>query len=234
MIKNKEIPELVGIEGGVFKMGSYNQEYAQPIHLVKLSSFHIGKYPITVGQYQKFCAATRRLMPQVPFWGLQENYPIVDVSRLDAIAYCNWLCKCSGGSWRLPTEAEWEYAAVGGKMSKGYRYSGSNDIDTVAWYNKNAESAMPVGMKQPNELGVYDMSGNVDEWCYDRYGYDYYAKSPLKNPRGTNAGYPNYIIRGGSWNMWAEHCEVTNRNYKSSSFKYFSLGFRVVLIGKRL
>ena len=232
-------PEMILVEGGTFKMGHESgEEDEMPIHEIDLSSFYIGKYEITVAQYQAFCDATGKEMASSPRWGLLPNHPIVNINFPDANEYCKWISEETGDEYRLPTEAEWEYAAKGGKMSKGtadgnyYKYSGSNFIEEVAWY-KADETTKAVGTGEgdtkfmPNELGIYDMSGNVWEWCSDFYNEEYYAVSPKNNPIGPNRG--NYRVqRGGSWSNAPNKVRVTFRIANIPSNAGFTDGFRVV------
>ncbi len=135
----------------------------------------------------------------------------------------------TGKHYRLPTEAEWEYVARGGKQSQDYKYSGSNNIDEVAWYTGNSGgNTHPVGTKASNELGIYDMSGNVWEWCSDLYDKNYYTYSPQNNPQGS-ARSTGRVLRGGSWFNIADYCRVANRlgNYPFSIYNYY--GFRIAL-----
>lgn len=131
-------------------------------------------------------------------------------------------------NYRLPTEAEWEYAARGGSKSRGYQYAGSDTIGYVAWYRSNSDSKThAVGQKQSNELGLYDMSGNVWEWCSDRYDSDYYKNSPSQNPKGPSKG--SYrVIRGGSWLSAPRNCRVARRDYYTPTFRDSGIGFRLV------
>jgi formylglycine-generating enzyme len=173
----------------------------------------------------------------------KENHPVVGVSWYDAAAYCNWLseqeglnpcysgsgesiaCKFYANGYRLPTEAEWEYAARGGEKSKGYTYSGSNDPDIVAWYADNANGTThEVGGKRPNELGLYDMSGNVWEWCWDWYGP--YSGETRNNPRGPETGTVR-VLRGGCWFSFARGSRSACRFGSRPSFSVFILGFRL-------
>ena len=223
-------PEMIHVEGGTFNMGSDQKSDEKPVYQVRLSSFKIGKYPVTVGQYKAFVAATSRSMPDAPEWGWQDNHPIDRVSWYDAAAYCNWLGEKYGGDWRLPTEAQWEYAARGGQKSRGYTYAGGNDVWDVAWFEDNAGGqTQAVGRKKANELGIHDMSGNVWEWCRDWYDKDYYANSPSSNPRGPSSG-AYRVLRGGSWNYSAAFCRVAYRSNRfTQSDRISPYGFRVVL-----
>jgi len=213
-------PEVILVQGGTFTMGSSVEEDEKP-HLQKLESYSIGKYPVTVGQYKKYCTATGTAMPVSPFYGWNDKSPIVNVNYYDAVAYCRWLGKQYGGDWRFPTEAQWEFAARGGNESKGYTYSGGNDLEEVAWYRQNSGyKSHTVGLKKPNELGIYDMSGNVSEWCKNWYG-EY-------NPKFTSHD-PFIVIRGGSWFDSATSCRVACRDYFDPSYSNERHGFRVVL-----
>lgn len=224
-----EKPELVNIKGGVFEMGNEQSSRCKPVHSVTINSFSIGKYEVTVGQYKAFCTATGRTMPKAPEWGWNDNHPIVNVTFQDAISYCKWLSKKYGGNWRLPTEAEWEFAARGGINSKGYNFAGGIDLEKLGWYEDNSGGqAQVVGKKIPNELGLYDMSGNVWEWCNDWYDTNYYKISPSNNPQGPASG-TYKVLRGGSWFSVNPECTVTMRVYHSLNDASQYRGFRVVL-----
>lgn len=223
-------PEVVFVEGGSFKMGSnYGDKDEKPIHKVTIDNFNIGKYPVSVSQYMKFCEATGRKKPDMPSWGWNDRAPIVNVTHDDGVAYCEWLSKEYGGEWRLPTEAEWEFAAQGGNNGHGFKYSGSNDLVKVGWYADNSgELTGMVGEKKPNELGIYDMSGNVWEWCADWYASDYYSKSPESNPQGPASGL-YHVLRGCSWASNSSLCRLSNRSDNKSDYRSNTYGFRVVL-----
>jgi formylglycine-generating enzyme required for sulfatase activity len=238
--QNIKKPQMIFVQGGTFKMGStkgYPDE--KPIHKVSLSSFYISKYEITVAEYKAFCKATGYPFPAKPNrewydehdkvrdWIWRDNYPIVNVDWYDAMEYCKWLSKITGEKYDLPTEAQWEYAARGGKKTHGYEYSGSNNLKEVAWYDETTyeRGPRPVGQLKPNELGIYDMSGNAFEWCRDHYGK--YPSRSVKNPKGPSKG-PYRVIRGGSWYYVDEFCRVTQRDCPKPGLKKFVYGFRVV------
>jgi formylglycine-generating enzyme required for sulfatase activity len=161
----------------------------------------------------------------------EDNHPVIHVSWNDAVAFCKWLSKETGRSFRLPTEAEWEYAARGGNKSQGYKYSGSNTMDDVGWYgntgsDSNADGTThAVGTKHANELGIYDMSGNVWEWCSDWYGN--YSSSSQTNPTGAVSG-SDRVLRGGSWNGIAWSCRVSLRFNIYPDGRGYSIGLRLV------
>jgi formylglycine-generating enzyme required for sulfatase activity len=166
-----------------------------------------------------------------------DGYPVVCVSWTNSVAFCRWLTERERGAgrlpagyeYRLPTEAEWEYAARGGPASKGHTYAGSNSADEVAWYNENSDKAThPVGQKEPNELGLYDMSGNVWEWCLDGYDESYYGRSPNVDPANTQAA-ADRVRRGGSWYGGAGGVRSARRGGGRPDYADSSRGFRACL-----
>jgi formylglycine-generating enzyme required for sulfatase activity len=218
---------MIFVEGGTFTMGctdgdcdttlfGYEEE---PAHLVKLNSFYIAKYPVTLKEWQL-------VMKTNPTSYSDGNIPVTMVSWDDVLAFIREVNRLTGKKYRLPTEAEWEYAARGGNLSKGYVYSGSNNIDEVAWYVGNSEGNLhPVGTKKPNELGIYDMSGNVWEWCSD--WYDKYTDNFQENPAGPVAG-AERVRRGGSVGNPATRCRVSARGSDPPNLRFRTLGFRLV------
>lgn len=230
----QNLPKFVNVQGGIFTMGDTSglgNKDQRPAHQVTLKSFNMSQTEVTVAQYRYYCNETGVGMPKEPSWGWQDNHPMVNVSWRDAMDYADWLSGKLKQKVRLPYEAEWEYAARGGGKSKGYKYSGSNNITDVSWYDGNSKNKTnDVAGKKANELGLYDMSGNAFEWCMDKYGVDYYANSPKNNPKGAIEG-SRRIVRGGGWNL--------DNNFSSVAFRYGSrftgelydyFGFRVVLI----
>jgi formylglycine-generating enzyme len=225
----KAISAMIFVKGGSFNMGSNDgNDPEKPMHKVTLSSFSIGKYEVTVAEYQAFCNATGHTMPAAPSWGWHDPHPMVNVSYDDAIAYCKWLSSTTNKNYRLPTEAEWEYAARGGDKSRGYIYSDSNNLSKVGWYQDNSGGLVNfVGTKKPNELGIYDMSGNVWEWCSDWYDTAYYSTSPADNPKGPSSG-EYRVLRGGSYASEAKYCSVVFRTAHPAATLTSDVGFRVV------
>ena len=246
-------PEMVLVEAGSFQMGAVDgQADAQPVHEVAIMrSFYMGVYAVTFAEYDLFCADSRNNEPDDRGWG-RGKQPVIHVDWNEATAYCNWLsekeglmpcysgkgklvqCDFTANGYRLPTEAEWEYAARGGTKSKGYLYAGSNDPLAVAWFDQNADGRThPVGEKQPNELGLNDMSGNLYEWCWDWYEEGYYAVSPASDPQGPPPPKSSspwewiHVRRSGSWRETAGSAQVTFRSFDAANYPGDN-GFRLV------
>ena len=216
--------DMVRVEAGTFTMGAtaemndpYDKE--KPTHRVTLTNdYYIGKYEVTQALWQT-------VMGNNPSKFKGDNLPVEHVSWKDCQKFLSKLNRITGKMFRLPTEAEWEYAARGGNKSRGYQYSGSNNLSDVAWYDDNSgNKTHAVGTKQPNELGIYDMSGNVLEWCQDRYGK--YNSSSQINPTGVNSG-SNRVFRGGRGN--ARSCRSSFRFGITPRFRNKYLGLRLVL-----
>jgi len=230
----QQYPQMIKLEGGTFYMGSGNVaelplspfRQKQPTHHVTLTSFSISRTEVTVSQWVFFCKETGRIPHSQTAW--QNDAPITKVSWIDVVAYCQWLSQKTNKKYRLPTEAEWEFAARGGNNSKGYPYSGSKIIDSVGWYKDNGDGRPHVvAGKRPNELGIYDMSGNVWEWCADWNAA--YPNEPVVNPKGPANG-KFRIVRGGSFRYSSANCLVINRNIRPSDYTNIDLGFRVVSV----
>ncbi len=233
IIRYDEGPEcvpikMIDVEGGSFLMGATMEqgkdgdESEKPVHKVTLDSYKISESPVTVAQYREFCKATGREMPMEPKWGWIDNHPIVNVSWYDAVAFAEW------AGYRLPTEAEWEFAARGGNKTKHYKYSGGNNPNEIGWFSDNTKQTgtRPVRAKKPNELGLYDMSGNVYEWCQD-WKYEYSGEDEV-NPRGPETGYIK-ASKGGSWHSSTKSLRVSNRDDDPPEFYSHNVGFRVAL-----
>ncbi len=279
-------PPMVFVKGGTFYMGNPYTDKSRkgdkdekPVHKVKVSDFYIGKYEITVAEFEDYLNSNSyhgfdrfgvlHKLPAAPdstwwqghpyakkywssqlktWWGWNPNYPMFHVTWFDAISYCNWLsreaglqecyslnknggvvCNFSKNGYRLPTEAEWEFAASGGIKTHKYRFSGSNNFNDVAWVDDNTFliGPKPVGTKKPNELGIYDMSGNVWEWCTDYYSPYYYKNSPYDNP--VNKNYTGYrSLRGGSWHYRVSYATIYTRDGPKAGYTNYNYGFRVV------
>ncbi len=256
------LPEMVFVKGGTFQMGCPDEKdpdcggNEKPAHAVTLSDYSIGKTELTVAQYMAFVNETKSHYPEWQEVGSKYNVktgtdnhyktigdaltapnnPIVGISWNDAVAYCQWLSKKTGDNYRLPTEAEWEFAARGAKTynpkaqepAANFKYAGSNNLDEVGWYSGNSDSKThPVAQKKANELGLFDMSGNVWEWCADWYDEKYYEQfrsSAARNPTGAASGLFR-VLRGGSWSGYGTNCRVSDRNWDLDRLN--GIGFRV-------
>ena len=217
---------MVRIEAGTFTMGATAEmkdpwDNEKPTHRVTLTNdYYIGKYEVTQ-------ALWKAVMGKNPSLFKGDNLPVEQVSWNDCQEFISKLNRITGKTFRLPTEAEWEYAARGGNKSRGYQYSGSNNLSDVAWFMDNSgDETHAVGTKQPNELGIYDMSGNVWEWCQDRYGK--YNSSSQVNPTGANSG-SERVNRGGGWDYYAIGCRSSLRDSNTPSSYSRGLGLRLVL-----
>ena len=216
---------MVYVEGGTFTMGATFEQHnpeddEKPTHRVSLSSFYIGKYEVTQ-------ALWKAVMGSNPSHFEGDNLPVENVSWNDCQTFLRKLNAMIGKNFRLPTEAEWEFAARGGNRSRGYQYSGNNVLSNVAWYLGNSgNKTHNVGTKAPNELGIYDMSGNVREWCQDWKGS--YSSSAQANPKGPSSG-SNRVSRGGSWIRVARYCRVANRLNDTPGVRLSFLGLRLAL-----
>lgn len=245
------LDNMVHVDGGTFMMGSdleedneciTDEEYPtpteRPAHQVTLSSFSIGRYEVTQEEWLAVMGSSLTEFKSA-------RMPVRRVSWGDCQDFIKKLNKLTGMTFRLPTEAEWEFAARGGNYSQGYNYSGSNNIDDVAWYNKNCiddEAENPkdgtheVGKKSPNELGLYDMSGNVMEWCQDWYGE--YSSEAQINPMGPSYSFFKSlfstscnckVLRGGSWAQFDKGCKVSIRHFSAPVLRHMIVGMRLVI-----
>ena len=218
------INNMVYVEGGTFKMGATSEQGSEawgdekPAHQVTLSSFSIGRYEVTQEEWQA-------VMGNNSSYFKGSRKPVEKVSWNDCQEFIRKLNAMTGKNFRLPTEAEWEFASRGGIKSQGYKYSGSNNLNSVAWYGDNSgNTTHDVGQKSPNELGIYDMSGNVWEWCSDWYGN--YSSSSQTNPTGSYSG--SYrVYRGGGWSIDARSCRVSDRDDDAPDYQSFLLGLRL-------
>ena len=250
--------KMRGLQGGAFTMGNSDNEADETPHKVTIGNFAMMKYEVTVAEFKKFvddsgyqtdadkrtgyygswiyngtkweqkngvnwqCGVDGSVRSQSEY-----NHPVIHVSWSDAVAYAQWLSKKTGQTWRLPTEAEWEYAAKGGQ---NFKFAGSDSIDNVSWYEGNSGmKTHSVGEKSPNSYGLYDMSGNVWEWCSDWYDKEYYKTGSTNNPQGASSG--SYrVYRGGGWTDVAKACRAANRDYRNPDNRNNYMGFRLVLV----
>ena len=218
---------MIEVQGGTFTMGATAEQgddaedRERPAHSVTLSSFYIGQTEVTQALWEA-------VMGNNPSHFKGDSLPVEQVSWNDVQTFISSLNSLTGRTFRLPTEAEWEYAARGGSKSRGYKYSGSNYVRHVAWYDDNSRNKeQAVGTKTPNELGLYDMSGNVWEWCQDWYGA--YSSSAQTNPTGPTSGECR-VRRGGSWDDLAKYCRVSRRGNYMPIYSGYHLGFRLALV----
>lgn len=241
--------QMIEVEGGEFTMGCGTNDSPcdkdeRPSHQVKLKSFMIGKYEVSTYEWKQFAAAQKTKLPEST-WEAKDNLPITNITWEDAIQFCNWLsskenltpayikkgnqyeCNFDANGYRLPTEAEWEFAARGGNNSLGYKYSGANKMDNISWNKSNSNGTPhPYGTKLPNELGIFDMTGNVWEWCWDWYNEDYYKMKTHVNPKGPINGLKK-IVRGGSWDSVSSYARVSNRISSTTGTTYPFYGMRL-------
>ena len=226
MVKGVEF-KMIKVEGGTFSMGATSeQEYdalscEKPVHSVTLSDYYIGETEVT----QELWEAVMGSNPS--YFEGDNQRPVENVSWNDCQKFIKKLNRLTGKEFRLPTEAEWEYAARGGKYSRGYKYSGSNNSDEVAWYDSNSGSKThPVKTKKDNELGLYDMSGNVWEWCNDWWGC--YQSNSQTNPTGPSEG-ESRVLRGGGWCYFDMGVRVSRRDYLTPGYRHIIIGLRLAL-----
>ena len=245
---------MIFVEGGSFMMGDeFNKNKNEPAHGVKLNSFYVHKFEITHRQFSYFMAktgytteaqlkdgawlitGTKRKEINFSYDAVGKvrtdvttNDPVLYVSWNDALAFCAWLSKETNRTFRLPTEAEWEYAARGGKKSQALNFAGIGRPDEVAWFNSNSgNQTHPVGKRNANELGIHDMSGNAWEWCADWFEEKYYKNSPSESPTGPSEG-KKRVIRGGSWQSDLAQIRSISRSSATPSEGFYSIGFRIV------
>ncbi|MDR3187615.1 MAG: formylglycine-generating enzyme family protein [Prevotellaceae bacterium] len=246
-LRGTEGVQMVRVAGEVFKMGckpgrdgatcSHSNEL--PLHTVRVNNFSIGKYPITQAEWQHVMGWLPSELTSTDYKG--DDKPVVYVSYAEIVhtdtGFLVRLNALTGKNYRLPTEAEWEYAARGcsAGVCDTFQYSGSNTVEEVAWHygNNPTNNLQPVGGKSPNGLGIYDMSGNVWEWCRDYYSANYYTtdNNPLDNPENTSASsYPLVVLRGGSWSSYdTDYCRAAFRYSSRPDSRLPAFGLRVVL-----
>ena len=231
--------KMIWVEGGDFLMGCTSEQSdcdsdEQNIRRVTVDGFYIGMLEVTQSQWEKVVGTSisqqrNKKGSDNSLKGVGPDYPMYYVSWDEAMEFCRLLSNKTGRTYTLPTEAQWEYAARGGNKNEGAKYAGSNMIDAVAWYKDNSGSSTHiVGSKRANALGIYDMSGNVKEWCKDWYANSYVSYD-TNNPVGPSSG-SNRVFRGSSWWFTASNCRVANRSSGTPNFRDDDLGFRVVCL----
>ncbi|MGF1681641.1 formylglycine-generating enzyme family protein [Photobacterium minamisatsumaniensis] len=219
---------MVLVEGGSFVMGSNSanaKKSETPARAVSVNSFYMSKFEVTQSLFESVMGSSLSYF-KAP------DVPVNNISWQQANFFITKLNELTGVNYRLPTEAEWEFAAQGGNLSQGYTYSGSNNIDDVAWYAGNSNNqAQPVGQKQPNELGLYDMTGNVGEFVIDAFDDGFYRYGPASNPNNahdTDIGLAHKSVRGGSFSYDANESENYRRDFASQSILMSDMGLRLV------
>jgi formylglycine-generating enzyme required for sulfatase activity len=229
----------------------------KPQHRVRITKpFYVGQYPVTLGEFLTFyhdanyklemerdgeesygydesgqTVKSANFRPWAPGgWKPEMDHPVVWVTRNDAVAFCEWLSKKEGKEYRLPSEAQWEYACRAGSMTRYSFGDSENELGVYAWYNNQGGiGTHPVGSKRPNAWRLYDMHGNVWQWCADWYTSEYYAASPADDPQGPDSGLPR-VLRGGGWDGGAGDCRSASRIHFSPGDRSYDLGFRVALV----
>ena len=236
--------KMVFVRGGTFRMGGGIFDNEEPLHNVALTDFYIGEFEVTQELWESVMKTDIRQQRDKASlyhvtYGTGMHYPMCFVNHDEVVDFCIRINGLLGshlptgyGFW-LPTEAQWEYAARGGNSSKSYIYAGSNKIEEVAFYSDNSNGIIhEVGCKVPNELGLYDMSGNVWEWCWDKYDSKYYRISPLQDPQGPVVG-GFRVLRGGGWYGLDMSCRINSRCYDSPHIRSPHIGFRLALTQKK-
>ena len=223
---------MVTIPGGWFFMGSdTGQANESPVHRVWIDRFAIGRYPVTHREYEEFLAATHH--PAPPFWSepmfCAAEQPVVGVNWSAALDFCRWSSERWKKTFRLPTEAEWERAARGGREGARYPWGDESPQEkSFRGCDPNSGGPLPVGANEPNDFGLYDMSEGVHEWCSDWYDSNYYRSSPARNPTGATAG-TRRSSRGGSWRHRIPFSRCAARSSLPPEFHYADYGFRVAM-----
>jgi len=223
------IPPILYLPGGEFWMGqSDGRDEERPVHRVRISPFGLGKTQVTNAQYDSFCKETGRSLTR---FRREEAFddpdqPVVASSWFDAVAYSEWLTVVTGTLYRLPTEAEWEWAARGGLESRIYPWGDEPVEERRDYHSRWLSGPEPVATSTPNGYGLFDMCENVHEWCYDWYAWDYYTISPCDDPKGPNDG-TRRVSRGGAWRHQVKISRCAARSSIPPEFEYADYGFRV-------
>ncbi|MCI5141876.1 MAG: formylglycine-generating enzyme family protein [Candidatus Electrothrix sp. ATG1] len=225
-------PEVVLLPGGRFRMGDIQGKGSideRPVHGVELDCFALARYPVTFAEYDAFCRAAGKDKPKDEGWGRGQR-PVINVTWQDAVEYCQWLSRETRQTYRLPTEAEWEYACRAGSASAYCFGDDEKSLDEYAWYEKNSDrKTHPVGEKKANAWGLHDMHGNVWEWCQDGDSGEYYGEcrdqGVVKNPQGASSSWDR-VLRGGAWSHEVRYCRSSCRFRDDPDRRYVTLGFR--------
>jgi formylglycine-generating enzyme required for sulfatase activity len=227
--------EMVWVDGGEFVMGCSDNDCRQDEMITRnvvLDGFYIGMMEVNQAQWAKIMGTTLNQQKEKTscsrVYGVGANYPMYYITYDEAMEFCRILSQKTGKHYSLPTEAQWEYAARGGIAPDGTIYAGSDILNNIAWYVKNGFATHPCGEKQANALGIFDMSGNVAEWCKDWYAGDY-PNNQINNPQGVSSG-TKRVRRGGSWEDAARYCRVSSRGSEYPNIRSYAIGFRVVCI----
>jgi sulfatase modifying factor 1 len=230
--------QMIYVKGGQFFMGGDDQRYRgedyaneRPVHRISISGFYIGKYEVTQSQWRAIMGINPPAYTGSRYGNKDcDNCPVVKVTWEDVQEFIRRMnMKYPGKRYRMPTEAEWEYASRGGKYSKNYKYSGGDKLSEVGWYGHRNGTTSPVGKKLPNELSIYDMSGNVLEWCSDWFGDEYYKGAvDMIDPKGPDNGELK-VLRGGSYSEDADVCRNVHRTRMIPSTSHWDIGFRLAM-----
>jgi len=235
--KNLDNIQMIFVKGGSFYMGCDDPQYhdvkyanERPLHRVHISSYYIAKYEVTNGMWRAVMGIYPPAYNGVDYANKAcDDCPVVKVSWDDAQEFIRRLNEKTGKKYRLPTETEWEYAARGGNYASNSKYPGSNNINEVAWWGKHNGATHPVGTKKPNELSIYDLAGNVSEWCQDWYGEDYYSGTiDANDPKGPATG-TQRVVRGGSFFTDDEVSRSVYRSFLPQDTRQWDLGFRLAM-----
>ncbi len=229
--------EMVWVDGGDFQMGCTAEqndcrEDEQIVRRISIDGFYMGMFEVTQAQWAKIMgtsiAQQKNKTNYSRMYSVGANYPMYYINWSEAMEFCRILSLKTGKTYTLPTEAQWEYAARGGIAPEGNIFAGSDMLENIAWYSKNGFATHPCGEKQANALGIFDMSGNVAEWCKDWYAGDY-PNNQINNPQGVSSG-TKRVRRGGSWEDAARYCRVSSRGSEYPNIRSYAIGFRVVCI----
>jgi formylglycine-generating enzyme required for sulfatase activity len=223
------IPEMIALSGGEFHMGQHDgRDEERPVHLVRVARFRLGRTQVTNAQYDRFCLHTGRMPPKFRrhpgFEGA--DHPVTGVTWFDSSAYCEWLAALTGRPFRLPTEAEWEWAARAGLEGQLYPWGDEPVTNRRDYASRWRNGPEPVATSEPNGYGLYDMCENVHEWCADWYDPNYYSVSPADDPSGPDSG-TRRASRGGAWRHYVKIARCAARSSIPPSFEYADYGFRV-------